>query len=56
MIFNFHLKLPNFVLSQQGTQATIEQWEEKTPKASFSPPLCTLKLISYEVIAFFFSA
>uniref|UniRef100_A0A2N9G2F9 Sieve element occlusion N-terminal domain-containing protein n=1 Tax=Fagus sylvatica TaxID=28930 RepID=A0A2N9G2F9_FAGSY len=32
-----------------GTQETIEQWEEKTPKASFSPPLCTLKLISYEM-------
>ncbi len=56
MIFNFHLKLPNFMLSQQGTQETIEQWEENTPKAGFSPPLWTLKLISYEVIAFFFSA
>uniref|UniRef100_A0A2N9GAY3 Sieve element occlusion N-terminal domain-containing protein n=1 Tax=Fagus sylvatica TaxID=28930 RepID=A0A2N9GAY3_FAGSY len=32
-----------------GTQETIEQWEEKTPKAGFSPPLCTLKLISYEM-------
>ncbi|GMY20499.1 protein SIEVE ELEMENT OCCLUSION B-like isoform X1 [Fagus crenata] len=32
-----------------GTQATTEQWEEKTPKASFSPPLCTLKHISCEM-------
>lgn len=39
------------VVPQQGSQATVEHLDEKIPpKASFSPPLCTLKSISYEVI------
>ncbi|KAG6732706.1 hypothetical protein I3843_01G183600 [Carya illinoinensis] len=33
----------------QGSQATVEHLDEKIPKASFSPPLCTLKSISYEM-------
>ncbi|KAK7847122.1 protein sieve element occlusion b [Quercus suber] len=32
-----------------GTQATVEHLEEKIPKASFSPPICTLKNISCEM-------
>ena len=36
--------------SLQGTHATVEDLEEKTPKASFSPPICALKNISCEVI------
>ncbi|KAE8022600.1 hypothetical protein FH972_008386 [Carpinus fangiana] len=32
-----------------GTQGTVEHLEEKTPKATFSPPLCTLKNISCEM-------
>ncbi|XP_062168361.1 protein SIEVE ELEMENT OCCLUSION B-like [Alnus glutinosa] len=32
-----------------GTPATVEHLEEKTPKAGFSPPLCTLKSISCEM-------
>ncbi|KAL4643405.1 hypothetical protein ACB092_02G089600 [Castanea dentata] len=32
-----------------GTQATVEHLEEKIPKASFSPPICTLKKISCEM-------
>lgn len=32
-----------------GTQANIEHLEEKTPKPSFSPPICTLKNISCEM-------
>ncbi|GMY27253.1 protein SIEVE ELEMENT OCCLUSION B-like [Fagus crenata] len=40
---------PDFFFSHWfpiGTRATIEDLEEKTPKASFSPPICTLKNIS----------
>ncbi|XP_035547857.1 protein SIEVE ELEMENT OCCLUSION B-like isoform X2 [Juglans regia] len=33
----------------QGSQATVEHLDEKIPKASFSPPLCTLKSISCEM-------
>ena len=36
--------------SLQGTHATVEDLEEKSPKASFSPPICALKNISCEVI------
>ncbi|GLT81379.1 hypothetical protein SLA2020_527680 [Shorea laevis] len=32
-----------------GTQGTVEHLEEKTPKATFSAPLCTLKSISCEM-------
>nr|XP_023915912.1 protein SIEVE ELEMENT OCCLUSION B-like [Quercus suber]POF06213.1 protein sieve element occlusion b [Quercus suber] len=32
-----------------GTHATVEDLEEKAPKASFSPPICALKNISCEM-------
>ncbi|XP_059447775.1 protein SIEVE ELEMENT OCCLUSION B-like [Corylus avellana] len=32
-----------------GTQGNVEHLEEKTPKPTFSPPLCTLKNISCEM-------
>lgn len=40
----------NYLHSLQGTQVHLESLEDKTPKANFNPPLCTLKKISSEVI------